>query len=185
MALKAELGRQLRCAPTEGDASATVAVIVHQTLFAELFQAEEWNSVESAVQAGREGAEFVLAGTIFKSPSHPGATPVGVSLIGDIVKATPSPVVAVGDSLTETWYWGFNVPEARINCYAYCWVHPNLGVVSAGLFIYRGIKDGIADLDEMGRIFQNEITIRESDHPVELHHPRGEVRENVLARLIA
>lgn len=45
-----------------------------------------------------------------------------------------------GDSLTETWYWGFNVPEARINCYAYCWVHPNLGVVSAGLFIYQGIK---------------------------------------------
>jgi hypothetical protein len=45
-----------------------------------------------------------------------------------------------GDSLTETWYWGFNVPQARINCYVYCWVHPNLEVVSAGLFIYRGIK---------------------------------------------
>jgi hypothetical protein len=45
-----------------------------------------------------------------------------------------------GDSLTETWYWGFSVPEARINCYAYCWVHPNLGVVTAGLFIYQGIK---------------------------------------------
>jgi hypothetical protein len=45
-----------------------------------------------------------------------------------------------GDALTETWYWGFNIPEAKINCYAYCWVHPNLGVVSAGLFIYQGIK---------------------------------------------
>lgn len=45
-----------------------------------------------------------------------------------------------GESLTETWYWGFNVPEARINCYVYCWVHPNLKVVSAGLFIYQGIK---------------------------------------------
>lgn len=45
-----------------------------------------------------------------------------------------------GDSLTETWYWGFNIPEACINCYAYCWVHPNLGVVTAGLFIYRGRK---------------------------------------------
>ena len=42
-------------------------------------------------------------------------------------------------------------------------------------FIYRGIKDGIADLDEMGRIFGNEITIRESEHPVSLPHPRGEV----------
>ncbi len=43
-------------------------------------------------------------------------------------------------------------------------------------FIYRGIKDGIADLDEMGRIFSNPITVRESEHPVTLTEPRGEVR---------
>jgi ATP-binding cassette subfamily B protein len=43
-------------------------------------------------------------------------------------------------------------------------------------FIYRGIKDGIADLDEMGRIFTNPITIREPEHPVSIPHPRGEVR---------
>jgi ATP-binding cassette, subfamily B, heavy metal transporter len=43
-------------------------------------------------------------------------------------------------------------------------------------FIYRGIKDGIADLDEMGRIFGNEIAIRESDHPVALPQPEGDVR---------
>jgi ATP-binding cassette subfamily B protein len=42
-------------------------------------------------------------------------------------------------------------------------------------FVYRGIKDGIADLDEMGRIFGNAITIKEAEHPVELAHPRGEV----------
>jgi hypothetical protein len=47
---------------------------------------------------------------------------------------------AAGDALTETWYWGFFVPERSINCYAYCWVHPNLGVVSAGLMIYEGVK---------------------------------------------
>jgi hypothetical protein len=45
-----------------------------------------------------------------------------------------------GDSLTETWYWGFNVPEAAINCFIYCWCHPNLNVVTAGLIIYKGIK---------------------------------------------
>lgn len=45
-----------------------------------------------------------------------------------------------GDSLTETWYWGFHIPEAKINCFAYCWVHPNLGVVTSGLFIYKGRK---------------------------------------------
>jgi hypothetical protein len=44
-----------------------------------------------------------------------------------------------GDDLTETWYWGFNLPEHALNCYMYCWVHPNLDVVSAGLILYRGI----------------------------------------------
>ncbi|MUL64014.1 hypothetical protein BOO86_06015 [Mycobacterium sp. CBMA 234] len=44
-----------------------------------------------------------------------------------------------GDSLTETWFWGFSVPEQSINCYLYCWVHPNLDVVSVGLLIYQGI----------------------------------------------
>jgi len=43
-------------------------------------------------------------------------------------------------------------------------------------FIYRGIKDGFADLDEMGRIFGNEITVQESERPISLPAPRGEVR---------
>jgi len=45
-----------------------------------------------------------------------------------------------GDSLTETWFWNFHVAEAAINCYAYCWVHPNLSVVTAGLILYKGLK---------------------------------------------
>lgn len=44
------------------------------------------------------------------------------------------------DSLTETWYWNFHVPEAAINCFAYCWVHPTLKVVTSGLMIYQGHK---------------------------------------------
>lgn len=45
-----------------------------------------------------------------------------------------------GDSMTETWYWGFNIPEKAINCFVYVWCHPNLEVVTAGLIIYQGIK---------------------------------------------
>ena len=45
-----------------------------------------------------------------------------------------------GDTRTETWYWGFNVPEHAINCFCYCWVHPNLSVVTGGLLIYKGFK---------------------------------------------
>lgn len=43
-------------------------------------------------------------------------------------------------------------------------------------FIYRGIKDGFADLDEMGKIFQNEITVQDPEHPTPLPAARGEIR---------
>ncbi|MDQ2731946.1 MAG: ATP-binding cassette domain-containing protein, partial [Armatimonadota bacterium] len=43
-------------------------------------------------------------------------------------------------------------------------------------FIYRSLKDGLADLDEMGRIFTNKITVAESPQPVTPERPQGEVR---------
>jgi thiamine-phosphate pyrophosphorylase len=54
------------------------------------------HGVEAAVAARREGAEFMLAGTIFESRSHPGEKPVGTGLISDITKDTAIPVIAVG-----------------------------------------------------------------------------------------
>jgi thiamine-phosphate pyrophosphorylase len=54
------------------------------------------HAVETAVQAGREGAEFVVAGTIFKSPSKPDVKPAGIGLITEITKATNLPVLAIG-----------------------------------------------------------------------------------------
>lgn len=45
-----------------------------------------------------------------------------------------------GASLTETWFWNFHVPDADINCFAYCWVHPNLSMCSGGLMLYQGHK---------------------------------------------
>ena len=45
-----------------------------------------------------------------------------------------------GDTLTETWFWNFHVAKAKINCFIYCWVHPNLGMCSGGLMIYQGHK---------------------------------------------
>jgi thiamine-phosphate pyrophosphorylase len=54
------------------------------------------HNVETAVQAGREGAEFVIAGTIFKSPSKPDVKPVGPGLVTEITNATNLPVIAIG-----------------------------------------------------------------------------------------
>lgn len=44
------------------------------------------------------------------------------------------------DSATETQYLGFSVPEENIHALCYCWHHPNLKVVTGGLFVWRGIK---------------------------------------------
>lgn len=43
-------------------------------------------------------------------------------------------------TLTETQYFGFSVPEANIHAAAYLWHHPNLGVVTGGVFAFQGIK---------------------------------------------
>lgn len=44
------------------------------------------------------------------------------------------------DSATETQYLGFSVPEARIHALCYLWHHPNLRVVTGGLYVWQGIK---------------------------------------------
>lgn len=43
-----------------------------------------------------------------------------------------------GASATETYYFGFSVPEQAINGFIYLWFHPNQGSVTAGVAIYRG-----------------------------------------------
>lgn len=43
-------------------------------------------------------------------------------------------------SLTETSYFGFNVPERNLNGEVYVWFHPALRVVSAGVLVWSGFK---------------------------------------------
>jgi len=54
------------------------------------------HSVEGAVEAARESCEFVIAGTIYKSPSKPDVKPSGPGLISEIHKAANLPVLAIG-----------------------------------------------------------------------------------------
>ncbi len=42
-------------------------------------------------------------------------------------------------------------------------------------FIYRQIKDGLADLDGMAKIMAEEVTIKEPEHPVHIEDPKGAV----------
>lgn len=45
-----------------------------------------------------------------------------------------------GDSVTETQYLGFNIPEANIHGMNYMWYHPNLKVVTGGVMVWQGVK---------------------------------------------
>lgn len=42
-------------------------------------------------------------------------------------------------------------------------------------FIYRQIKDGLADLDGMAKILQEEVTITDPEHPIKIEKPQGQV----------
>ena len=42
-------------------------------------------------------------------------------------------------------------------------------------FVYRAIKDGLADLDGMAKILHEDVTLPEPANPITLPHPRGEV----------
>ena len=54
-----------------------------------------------------------------------------------------------GDTLSETWLYMWYGPEARISCFAYVWVHPNLNLLSGGLTAFQDIKDHQLDAELM------------------------------------
>jgi thiamine-phosphate pyrophosphorylase len=59
------------------------------------------HDVEAASHATRDGADFVIAGTIYKTASKPEAKPAGVTLIKEITKDSNLPVVAIGGITAE------------------------------------------------------------------------------------
>lgn len=54
------------------------------------------HSVDAAVQAEREGADYVQVGPVFATASHPGAKPCGLGLVRTVAEAVSVPVIAVG-----------------------------------------------------------------------------------------
>lgn len=54
------------------------------------------HSVAAAQQAERDGADYVLAGTIFASQSHPEIEPAGLDFLRQACAAVTVPVIAIG-----------------------------------------------------------------------------------------
>lgn len=65
------------------------------------------HSSAEAVAAAEQGANFIFAGSIYASLSHPGAAPAGVELLEASVRECPIPVLAIGGVTPE------RVPEVK------------------------------------------------------------------------
>jgi thiamine-phosphate pyrophosphorylase len=54
------------------------------------------HSVEAAVAAEREGADYLIVGPVYETPSHPNQPPAGLHLVRAVSEAVRVPIVAVG-----------------------------------------------------------------------------------------
>ncbi|MBI2846874.1 MAG: thiamine phosphate synthase [Chloroflexi bacterium] len=61
-----------------------------------LFIGASVHSVEEAVQAEREGADYILLGTIYASRSHPDIKPAGPELVKKASEVVRIPIIAIG-----------------------------------------------------------------------------------------
>lgn len=59
------------------------------------------HSVQSALEAERDGADFVIFGPVWASQSHKDATPAGVETLVSVVRAVRIPVIAIGGVTEE------------------------------------------------------------------------------------
>jgi len=58
-------------------------------------------TVEQAIQAEKDGADYVAVSAIFSTPTKPDATPLGLESITDIKRNVSIPVVAIGGIKAE------------------------------------------------------------------------------------
>jgi thiamine-phosphate diphosphorylase len=59
------------------------------------------HSIQGASQAEREGADFVIFGPVWESPSHPGTPAVGLGSLTELVRSLGIPVLAIGGVTEE------------------------------------------------------------------------------------
>jgi thiamine-phosphate pyrophosphorylase len=54
------------------------------------------HSLASASRGVAEGADFVIFGPVFATPTHPGSPGLGLAALGEVVRAVAIPVLAIG-----------------------------------------------------------------------------------------
>ena len=79
-----------------------------------------------------------------------------------------------GDSLTETQYLGITSPEHGIHGMGYLWHHPNLKVLSGGIWVYQGVNTSMLDSEMVDvRMFMNDGALKDDLHRYRLDNGYG------------
>jgi thiamine-phosphate pyrophosphorylase len=67
-----------------------------RTLLGQRLIGRSVHSAQSAVDAEREGADFVIFGPVWSSESHAGTAPQGIDALAAVARAVHIPVLAIG-----------------------------------------------------------------------------------------
>ena len=59
------------------------------------------HSAREAVEAAESGADYLFVGTLFETPSHPGAAPMGSQFMGSVASRVTLPLVGIGGVTPE------------------------------------------------------------------------------------
>ncbi|HEV2032755.1 MAG TPA: thiamine phosphate synthase [Candidatus Dormibacteraeota bacterium] len=78
-----------------------IATADARTLLGRRLVGRSVHSIKAAQQAEREGADFVIFGPVWESPSHPGSTPAGVTALELVARSVRIPVLAIGGVTEE------------------------------------------------------------------------------------
>jgi thiamine-phosphate diphosphorylase len=78
-----------------------VAVADARFLLGERLVGRSVHSVDGALAAEHDGADFVIFGPVWESASHPGAAPAGLDALAEISHAVRIPVIAIGGVTAE------------------------------------------------------------------------------------
>jgi len=97
-----------------------IAVAAARALMGERLVGRSVHSLDSALRAESEGADYVIFGPVWSSASHPGSGTTGTAALADVARALRIPVLAIG-----------GVTEERI---AECHAAGAAGYAAIGLF---------------------------------------------------
>jgi thiamine-phosphate diphosphorylase len=59
------------------------------------------HSLEGALEAERDGADYMIYGPVWPTVSHPGVAPVGIEALSRVARAVRIPVIAIGGVTEE------------------------------------------------------------------------------------